>query len=203
LWALSVGNIFLVSAPYLILPYLVDAEGIGRFAAAHRLVALSATVSVALSAVFDRIFAQATAQGNTVHLKKTFQRSQLYAFIAYLPIWVLYFSFPREILAMFGQEFRDAAGILLILATGRLVNSALGLTERYLIMTRREGVELFSELAAAIVFVVAGTMAGIAWGLTGVAIAYSFAFAMRSVISYIAIIKGWRRPLDQVKSGYS
>lgn len=184
LWGIALVNNAMTAAPYLLLPYFVSIEQIGSFGVAHRLVALSGTIIVALSSIFSPKFVKSAALDNQEDLKRNFFQSQLLSITMYLPLFGLFVFFPLPVLSIFGGEFASAANLLLILAVGRLVNACAGLSEFMLSMTGAHRLELLSAIVSLAFFLITTLLFGHSWGIIGITILYALAFVLRATLSY-------------------
>lgn len=183
-WLISMINILMMSCPYLLLPLVATESEMGQFGVAHRLIALSATIVAALSSIFGPAFARCRAEGDLAGLHGLYARSRVYTFGCYLPLFAVYVAYPEKILGFFGNDFAAGTGLLVIMAAGRLVNSATGLTEHFLTMTGGEREELVSGATAVLFFLVVGLTLGRSYGVEGLAVAYAMAFGLRSLCSF-------------------
>jgi O-antigen/teichoic acid export membrane protein len=182
-WGVQVVNNLLAAAPYLILPRFATSADVGLFGVAHRLVALSATILVALAGAFGPQFASLHSRGDHEALSRVFKRSQIQSLLLYLPFFLAFTLATVPVLRLFGGEFIAARHLLVVMAFGRLVNAASGLGEYFLNMTGREATELMIA-SITLVLVVGGTLVvAPRYGVAGVAWVYSGAFAARAAVS--------------------
>jgi O-antigen/teichoic acid export membrane protein len=186
-WAITAGNYAIPAAPYLVLPHVAAASDIGRFAVVHRLVGLAGTVNVALASFFGPRFARLRSAGDEDGLRAAYRKSQVASILAFAPLYLVFTGGGEQVLSAFGGEFRIGVGMLLIMATGRIVNVAAGLPDYFLSMTGREGSDLLGALGAlalfgALVLAVDGDA-----GATGVAWAFTAAFAARALYGLVLV----------------
>ena len=196
-WLISMINILMMTCPYLLLPLVATESEMGQFGVAHRLIALSATIIAALASIFGPAFARCRAQGDLAGLHALYSRSRTYTFACYLPLFAVYVAFPGEVLGLFGDDFAAGSGLLVILAVGRLINSATGLTEHFLTMTGGEREEIVSGSTAVLFFLAAGLALGRNYGVDGIATAYAMSFGLRSVCSFY-FVRRRRREVELV-----
>lgn len=194
-WLISMINILMMSCPYLLLPLVATESEMGQFGVAHRLIALSATIVAALSSIFGPAFARCRAQGDLEGLHALYSRSRAYTFACYLPLFAVYVALPEKVLGLFGDDFAAGTGLLVIMAAGRLINSATGLTEHFLTMTGGEREELVSGATAVLFFLVVGLALGRNYGVDGIATAYAMSFGLRSMCSFYFV----RRRREEVE----
>ncbi|MCA1065335.1 hypothetical protein QTG56_07300 [Rossellomorea sp. AcN35-11] len=179
-------NNSLASAPYLILPFLVSLEEVGEFGVAHRLVSLSGTILIALAAYFTPQFSK---NSKTLDGFKDYKHSQIFSFLTYFPLFIIYILFSDIIISLFGEGFKDAKVLLLIMAFGRLVNAGFGLGEQFLNMNGMEHIEFKNGIFTLFVFLLLSFLLNEKYGIIGITTSYAFAFALRAIVSYFVILR--------------
>lgn len=189
-WGYAVVTVLATELPFFVLPRVADAVEIGLFGVAFRLVTLATTILAALAAVFGPRFAAAYARSDGRALRRELIRSQGISLLVYGPIAVLLFSAPRLVLRIFGAEFTGAAGILIILTAGQLIDAATGLCGYVLTMAGRESLAFWLNAASLALLVVLTLTLGRRFGASGVAFAYAIVLALRSLSSYAL---AWQR----------
>jgi O-antigen/teichoic acid export membrane protein len=192
LWGITLLNNALAAAPYVLLPHLAAPDDIGRFGVAHRLVAFSATIMVALGGYFGPLFARHAAAGDADAVRRAYRRSQWYSLAAYAPFLLVFVGLPGLVLDLFGPGFAQGRWILVVLAAGRLVNAAGGIAGYLLNMTGGATAELASATTTLTVFVGLAIPLGGRLGVMGVAWAYATAFALGSVLSVALALRRLR-----------
>lgn len=188
LWVIWMGmilNVWFVNLPVLLLPYFSSTEEIGLFGVAFRLVLLSTTILVSLSALFGPRFVASDKEDNIQQLKQDLHLSQWYSLAAYMPFFILFTLFPESILSLFGPEFIAAKQLLLILAAAQLVNSATGLVGYFLIMTHHEKAELFTLISSLLIMLTLMLLLGKLYGINGVAVAYAIGISIKNIMSLV------------------
>ncbi len=185
IWFSMILNIWFVNLPVFILPYISSTEEIGLFGIAFRLVMLSTTILVSLSALFGPRFVNHYKENNIQKLKQELHHSQCYSLAAYLPFFILFMVFPDFILSFFGEEFLQAKNILLILAIAQLVNSATGLVGYFLIMIHQEKSELGAILLSFIIMLPLMIILGNEYGIIGITTAYALGIAFKNILSLL------------------
>ncbi|MBC8388146.1 MAG: hypothetical protein H8E13_08895 [Actinobacteria bacterium] len=137
-WTITIIRVISLNLPFYLLPLLVTSEDIGLFGIAQRLVAISSTILVALSSLFNPSFAQDFKWKDFHNLKRDLKLSQIYSIIAYLPFLVIFIFFSDRLLGFFGSEFVAATPLLWIMAFGQMINSSTGLSGHLLNMIEKE-----------------------------------------------------------------
>ncbi|MCA9263250.1 MAG: oligosaccharide flippase family protein [Planctomycetales bacterium] len=173
------------AGPYMVLPRFASSGEIGLFGTAHRLIALPSIILVALGSYFAPRFSRCHAQGDIRTNRLQLRRSQLYAALAFLPLFAMFLFAPAELLSVFGPEFREAAPILRVLTIGATINALTGLAADFLNMTHHENYEATITGVSAVSLVVLTVVLGIPYGLMGAAIATTVAMAGRNVASFL------------------
>ncbi|MCN4143990.1 MAG: hypothetical protein LC437_02615 [Thiohalomonas sp.] len=185
IWCSMIINIWFTNLPVFILPQFVTTEEIGLFGVAFRLVILSTTILVSLSALFGPQFISLFKNNSIQSLKKELKHSQWYSLIAYLPFFITFVIFPEAILSVFGEEFIDAKNLLLILAVSHLINSATGLSGYFLLMTHNEKSELLILFSTFIFILPFIFLSGNHYGILGVTTVYAIGIAIKNISSLI------------------
>lgn len=190
LWLNGLLNIGFLQLPFLLLPWLVDAAEIGRFAVAHKLVNIITTLLILLAAIYGPRFAKAAAARNAAELAKLLQQTQQISLALFTPTWALLLLGAHPLGQLFSLEAGALGPILLILGCGQLANAATGLSGVLLSMSggaRREfHILLLSTLATL------GTALALAitheWNppLEHVALAIAGGITLRNALSYVS-----------------
>jgi O-antigen/teichoic acid export membrane protein len=186
-WLILLLNNLLSIGPYLILPVYVSETEIGYFSIAHRFVGIVATIMFALSSNFGPQFSKYSSENNLGNLIRKFRLSQKYCLFFCIPLLVLYLLFPSHIIKIYGPDFMPALPLLLIMASGRILISFLGLTESFLNMTGHEKWELLSTGISVILFLFLIAIKISNDAVIGITWAFTIALSFKSLFSYIII----------------
>lgn len=117
---------------------LLSHADLGLFKSAERIAMVISFILWVITAVFPPRFARLFHQGKHQRLKRLAQQSSIAATGLALPLAVICFVFPGWFLGWFGDEFRQAANLLRIIAVGQLINVVTGAVGFLLTMTGRE-----------------------------------------------------------------
>ncbi len=183
-WAVSLVNNLMVAAPYVLMTLVLAPADIGKFAIAHRLVGVSATLGQVVSSYFSPIFVR---ERDGAAARTTFLRARL-TLIAYcVPLLLLYAVLDDFILSLFGPEFATEATktAFAILIVARLLVSGLGASEAFLCMSGYERFEYYYACVSLLVFGVLSIWLVGPYGMLGVAIAFGTASVCRAAMSYL------------------
>ncbi|MFK5892796.1 MAG: MATE family efflux transporter, partial [Pseudomonadota bacterium] len=186
LWFIWIGmvlNVCFINLPIFVLPQIASTHEIGLFGVSFRLVMLSTTILVSLSALFGPHFVKYYQQNDTKNLKQELQQSQWYSLIAYSPFFIIFTLFPESVLTLFGNEFKQATSILIILALAQLVNSATGLVGYFLIMIEHEKIELITLIITLAITLPLMFILGNSYGVIGVTLAYAIGISLKNILS--------------------
>lgn len=140
------------------------------FGASYRLAHLLAIPLTSLQVVFSPAIARMSVQtdrGQLQHLLRT--GSSLATGISAV-LWLPIALFPAAILALvFGADFKTAAPVLVILASGYLAKATCGLSAVTLSMSHQEGWVALVTWVGLALRVVLGVTAALLWGVIGLA----------------------------------
>ena len=180
-------NNLLSIGPYLILPFYVTNNDIGHFSIAHRFVAITASILFALGSYYGPQFSRIFSENNSIKLLKSYRSSQKYSILFCLPLLTIYLYAPKILIKIYGTDFLPAIPLLLIMATGRIINAIVGLSEHFLNMTGNEQWELLSTFLSVILFFFLSFFQISSNSIGSVAWAFTIAVSFKSLFSYIRI----------------
>ncbi|MCF8003313.1 MAG: hypothetical protein K9L32_03745 [Chromatiaceae bacterium] len=183
LWGGTLLNMAYVSLPILMLPHFATVDELGQFGAAFRLINLVTVVLVTLAAIVGPQFAAAYALKDAKALRRLLKRSQQLSLLLYGPAFIAFTVFAAQVLGLFGDEFREAALLLTIMALGQLVNAATGLVGYLLNMMHRERTEFMILLITAGLMTIGMWIGGSQAGMLGVTLAYSGGLMLKNLLS--------------------
>ena len=170
-------------AGHLVSAYFLPASELALFATALRVAMLTSFILIAVNLVVAPKFAQAFIDGGAESLSKiTLIASRLMLFAA-TPVLFVMILMSEELMSVFGDEYKSASQILIILACGQFVNVVSGSVANTLVMTNHErdfrNVVLISGPLAIILAVVLTSQAG----LVGAAYATSISVATQNLLA--------------------
>jgi O-antigen/teichoic acid export membrane protein len=187
----SLKSLFLVMAMelavywagHLVSAYFLPAEELALFATALRVAMLTSFILIAVNLVVAPKFAQAYRDGGAESLSKiTLTASRLMLFAA-IPVLLFMILMSEELMSIFGDEYKSASQILIILACGQFVNVVSGSVANTLVMTNHErdfrNVVLITGPLAIILAVVLINQ----FGLIGAAYATSISVATQNLLA--------------------
>ena len=140
------------------------------FGASYRLAHLLAIPNTSLQTVFSPAIARMSAQKDRKPLQHLLRTGSSLATVMSALVWLPLVCFPAAILTLvFGADFKDAAAVLVILASGYVVRAMCGLSAVTLSMSHREGVVAIVTWSGLALRVVLGVIAALTWGVIGLA----------------------------------
>lgn len=188
-WGTAILSIGFLNLPFLLMPFYGTTEQVGLFALAFKCLNPISTILIMLGAIFGPLFAKALLEHNRTKSQSTglgslLLQSQLISIGLYLPVLLPILFFADPLLALFGEEFREAKIYLFILAMAQLINALTGLSGNMLNMVGLGKVEFQGALVFSLAAVLSGIWAGSVYGLEGIAISYSVSLAGKNLWSY-------------------
>lgn len=174
----------------LIIGFYQAAAEIGFFYSATRVASLSIFGLTAVAAWASPMISEYHALGRHDRLQQLARVAARYTTAISVPVTIVIVVFGREILALFGPEFKAVYVPLIIMALGQLVNSVTGPVGYLLTMTGNHSAAVRIEMATALVAVTMSLLLVPTHGLTGAALADACANVVRNVGLFIAV---WHR----------
>jgi len=186
LWASSASLVMSLTDTFL-LGIWKSTTDVGLYAIATRIALLTSFVIVAVNSAVGPKFAALYAEGDISMLRVLMQRITLGMTLAAIPVLLLLTCYPRLILGIFGQQFKEAAGALIILAIGQFIEVATGAVGHLLMMSGHER-SLRNNLAfSAILNVVLNLIAIPKYGLLGAATATATSLAVMNILCIVSV----------------
>ncbi len=159
-----------------------DMPGAGLFSASARIALFVTFVMTAINVVGMPLMATAFHKNDSLGLSLLFRKTRLWSVVGALPVFAGFAFFPEVVLSLFGEEFKNAAFLLQVLALGQLVNAAVGLAGSLLVVGGEEKYFMKSMMVTTVFCVIAMVVAIPIWGEIGAAWSYSVSLALLSIM---------------------
>jgi len=182
LWGVMILQQCVLWSSQLMLGAWSSAEDVALFSSAQRTALLPSFILVAVNAIAAPKFAAMHSQNDMDGLRRMALISVRLMLLAAVPALVFTLLFPEWLMSLFGQEYRAAAGALVILALGQFVNIATGSVGFLLSMTGHERELRFNVFIAALLGIALGALLIPSQGLIGGAIATGVAVASQNLL---------------------
>jgi O-antigen/teichoic acid export membrane protein len=186
-WLNGLLNIAFLQLPFLIMPWLVSVEDIGRYAVAHKLLNVITTLLILLSAVYGPRFARAAAAANGQELGALLATTQRISLAIFVPAAVIMLALAEPLAKLFSLSPGGLLPLLLLLCGGQLLNAATGLSGVLLNMSGAAHLEYRLLIASCTATTVLAAPLGLSFGANGIAAAIAGGIALRNVSSYLAV----------------
>lgn len=138
----SMLAVLLLSTDILCMGYYSDSGSVGLYSAAARVAAIALIAHQSLVPVFDSALSDLVARADQVGIARLFRVTARWAMWPGLVLSSVFMIWGRDLLGIFGPEFRPAASILACLCIGKMFASSCGLTGRVLALTGRARLNL-------------------------------------------------------------
>ncbi len=160
---------------------------VGIYSVASKLSLLTSFTLTAINSIAAPKFAEFWGKGDIKGLAKMAQQATKLILISSLPILLMFLLFPKSILSIFGQEFTQASGALIILTLGQFINAAAGSVGNILLMTGRQKVFQNFLLIGIVLNIVFNLLLIPALGIIGAATATAVSLAFWNIAALIYI----------------
>lgn len=159
--------------------YYVNAEDLALLSVSVRTSDAMAMILMTINMFTPPLFARYWHQKNVPQLKKLLNSSSLFSLILSTPILILVCLFSSEIMSLFGNEFKSAGTLLIILCLGQFIRNGFGLTTELLNMCGFERYVMYTSIFSVIFTALFCLILIPKWGILGAA--YACAISMISV----------------------
>jgi O-antigen/teichoic acid export membrane protein len=176
----------------LILAYFLPAADVGVYNAALKTAVMVGFILQGTTAIFTPILASLHAAGDLEQLRRLNRTVARWCFTIALPFFWACLLFGREILSLWGDPFKDAWLVLVLLAGAQLVNVATGTAGTVLIMGTRQKVELANSIMALLLGLVLDVLLIPRLGILGAAVGAGASMTAVNVLRVIQIHRLWK-----------
>ena len=188
-WPLAVSNfvsIALVQTSFWIVAAFRPETEVASYGAAWRLIALVVLPLLIVNAVVSPLVAESFAQGRTEALQKVLRSTATAAGIPALIVLLSLVLFGGPILGIvFGDYYRQASLLLMVLGLGNLVVVWVGSSGIVMPMTGHQTLKMVISVFAAAVTIAAGFISVRYYGALGVAVCTAAGMALQSVLEWL------------------
>jgi O-antigen/teichoic acid export membrane protein len=141
------------------------------FVASKRLAVAPGAINVALNQVYSPMGSDLFMQDRREELSTLFKNMAKWSFTLSFPLFCLQVAFPKELLSIFGADFRSADTALVLLAIGMLFIFGTGPVTTTLIMSGKSRLALIDYVVVVVVEIALGLWLIPTHGVLGAAIA--------------------------------
>jgi O-antigen/teichoic acid export membrane protein len=193
-FALPVGmgellNAILQRADVIMLTAFAGPTPAGIYAAAEFLGRSIAGVRYAFDSVAAAVLSETVQLDERLRLRHNLQLMTRWVTSVAAPVAALMIILRRELLALYGPQFRAGATVMIILALSHFFNASLGLGQWVLMVSGRAQLMLLNNLGCAALNVGLGLVLIPRWGMVGTGLAVLAAF---SVMQVLVLTENWR-----------
>jgi len=174
----------------LTLGILGTAEGAGLFTVANRIAALISLVAWPINAMLAPRIAVLWNNGDQDAFFALVRHAALLMLGLSLPLLLIMMVFATEIISMFGSEFVEARGMLIILGVAQIIVVLAGPVRSMLVMAGYHREHMLVASAGGVTLAVACPVGIMLWGTTGVALATALSIL---VANGLAVVLAWFR----------
>lgn len=157
---------------------ILASASVSLFGAAYRLGMVILVPMTSLQVVFSPVVARMLASSDDRVLQRVIRSGATMATSVSALLWLPMLVFPGLLLGtLFGDGFRSAATVLVLLTIGILPSVVTGISGTVLTMSHNEGVMASLQWTTVVIRTVGAVVAGSVWGLTGLGVSAAVATA--------------------------
>jgi O-antigen/teichoic acid export membrane protein len=174
-WLASFASTGLIWADTIIIGIYRPSREVGIYNIATRVVLLGAFAMTPINNAFAPRIAKLYQQESMANLKRTYAAATGWILRLSLPAFVVCLVYPKELLSLFGRGFVVGASVTMVLAVGKLMDSATGPCGLMLNMSGRPALSLYDNVGVLILNVVLNIFLIPRYGIVGAAYAWAIA----------------------------
>src|SRR5207302_140617 len=188
-WMASLASAGLIWADTILLGVYKSSTDVGVYQVATRMVMLAAFVMTPVNAAFAPRIADLYQRHRTESLHHTYVAATSWILRLSLPAFVLCVVMPKELLSLFGHRFELGATVIVVLALGKLVDSATGPCGLMLNMSGRPGLSLVDNVSVLVANVALNLWLIPRYGIVGSAYAWAISLAAVNIVRVLQVRK--------------
>ncbi|MDQ3765956.1 MAG: flippase [Actinomycetota bacterium] len=154
----------------------------GAYVTSKRISLAPSAINVALNQVYSPMASNLYLQNRREELTTLFKSMGKWSFTLAFPLFCLQVMFPKEILSIFGSDFRDASTALVVLAFSVLFIFGTGPVTNTLILTGRSRLAFYDYLAVVATEIALGFWLIPRHGILGAAVAHLAGTALNNLL---------------------
>ena len=186
-WLASLASAGLLWADTILLGAYMTSADVGVYQVATRVVMLAAFVMTPVNAAFAPRIADLYQRHRTESLHHTYVAATSWILRLSLPALVVCMVMPKELLSVFGHRFEVGATVTVVLAFGKLVDSATGPCGLMLNMSGRPGLSLFDNILVLVANIALNIWLIPIYGIEGSAVAWAVSLALVNVLRVVQV----------------
>ncbi len=175
---------WLAYADVLLIGFFSGPSEVGLYTAAQRIVLLLSFLIISLNSMLGPRFSAMNQQADHEGVFSLYEDSRQMVVKIVLPLAVLIALFSSWLLSIFGEAFREAVPILLLLLLGRVINVMVGPVEVVMMMLRHVGAFKIYTMAAILLHLVLSVVLTSRFGAMGAAVSTCLATALISFLCW-------------------
>jgi len=154
----------------------------GAYVTGKRISLAPSAVNAALNQVYSPMASSLYLQNRREELTTLFKSMGKWSFTLAFPLFCLQVMFPKEILSIFGSDFRDASTSLVVLAFSVLFIFGTGPVTTTLIITGRSRLAFIDYVAVVVAEIALGFWLIPRYGILGAAVAHLVGTALNNLL---------------------
>ncbi|MFI8965431.1 oligosaccharide flippase family protein [Streptomyces sp. NPDC053493] len=182
----AISSVFDISAAWLgvvMLSGLATSEEAGIYTAVGRIVVAATMLQLAIRLAVAPEISRLLALEDGRQACQLHRIATRWSVLLSWPLLVLLVSFPDTVLSLFGREFEQGAGALVVLCVASAVNVGVGSAQTVLLMAGKSSWHLAVTGAAFAVQVTVGLLTVPRWGVMGAALSWGAAIVFENLVS--------------------
>ena len=162
---------------------------IGIYRVPLKLSVITATTLIAINSILGPKISELWSKKDIDGIKRIVQQSTIIIFSISLPCIILFWVFPKPILGIFGNDFKAASTVLVILSIGQLFNAIVGPVGSMLIMTGKQVVLQNIVLIGSVINIILNFLLIPPFGINGASTASMVSLIFINLTSFFYIRK--------------
>jgi O-antigen/teichoic acid export membrane protein len=180
-------NLFIVQINTIMLGHFRTSREVGVYGAAQRTAFLIPIILDSFNAIFAPIIADLYHRQEMKTLEHLFKIVTKWIFSVSFPIFLVFILFGKNILSIWGEQYRTATVCLTLICCAQLINCAVGSVGYVIMMTGKTIINLINNLAIVLLIIVLNYLLIPRFGILGAAASLAIALSIINLVRLIEV----------------
>jgi len=167
----------------MMLGYFTNVETVGLYHPAVRTAGLQQSILIAFTGIFAPMFSKYFTQNNFTGMHHIYKLVTRWILTLVIPVFILIILFSTKIMLLFGADFIQSSGVLIILSIGTSIFAVFGVSSTALVVSGYQKLNLVNALIVTILNICLNIILIPKYGIMGAA------WATLSSMIFIALVR--------------
>ena len=180
-------NIIIFQVNTLMLGYFWSSNEVGIFGATQRTAMVIQVILTSFNTIFSPLIADLYNRRQLKKLESLYKVVTNWIIIVSLPIFILIMFFPKEILGIWGPEYKTGWIGLILIGAAMIINCSVGSVKNIIMMTGRTRVNLINDGTTFTLAIILNILLIPKYGVIGASISFAASVIFINIVGLIEV----------------